>query len=325
MKKRMFALCAALLAALGLTACGVPDAAGEQDGETLQIVATIFPIYDWTVALLGDGQTDAEVTLLLDSGVDMHSFQPTADDIIQISTCDLFLYVGGESESWVEDALAERTNEDMVVVNLMDVLGEALKEEETVEGMQSEEEEDEEETEYDEHIWLSLKNAQTLCQYLSDRLCELDPEHSAAYQENAAAYLEQLDELDGAYQAAVSAADRNTLLFADRFPFRYLCDDYGLSYYAAFPGCSAESEASFETVVFLVDKVDELGLSCILTIDGSDQKVAQTVLSTAQAEDVQILTLDSMQSTTLEDAETGVSYLSIMEDNLTALTQALND
>ena len=265
------------------------------------------------------------MTLLLDSGVDLHSFQPTADDIIKISTCDLFVYVGGESEDWVEDALAERSNEDMVVVNLMDVLDEALKEEETVEGMQSEEEEGEGETEYDEHIWLSLKNAQTLCQYLSDRLCEIDSEHSADYQENTAAYLEQLDGLDGAYQAAVSAADRSTLLFADRFPFRYLCDDYGLSYYAAFSGCSAETEASFETVVFLADKVDELGLSSILTIDGSDQKVAQTVLSTAQAEDVQILTMDSMQSTTLKDAENGVSYLSIMEDNLTALTQALND
>ncbi|MCC8121666.1 MAG: metal ABC transporter substrate-binding protein, partial [Oscillospiraceae bacterium] len=294
-------------------------------GEVLPLVTPSFPNYDWTVHILGAGQTDAEGTLLLDSGVDLHSFQPTADDIIKIATCDLFVYVGGESEDWVEDALAESSNEDMVVVNLMDVLGEALKEEETVEGMQSEEEEDEEETEYDEHIWLSLKNAQTLCQYLSDRLCEIDSEHSAAYQENAAAYLEQLDELDGAYQAAVSAADRNTLLFADRFPFRYLCDDYGLSYYAAFSGCSAETEASFETVVFLADKVDELGLSSILTIDGSDQKVAQTVLSTAQAEDVQILTMDSMQSTTLEDAENGVSYLSIMEDNLTALTQALND
>lgn len=325
MKKIVSVLLAALLAALGLTACGTSDAAGEQDGETIQIVTTVFPIYDWTVELLGDGQTDAEVTLLLDSGVDLHSYQPTADDIIKISTCDLFVYVGGESEDWVEDALAERSNEDMVVVNLMDVLGEALKEEETVEGMQSEEEEGEGETEYDEHIWLSLKNAQTLCQYISDRLCEIDPENSAGYQENTAAYLEQLDGLDGAYQTAVSTADRSTLLFADRFPFRYLCDDYGLSYYAAFSGCSAETEASFETVVFLADKVDELGLSSILTIDGSDQKIAQTILSTAQTEDVQILTLDSMQSTTLEDAENGVSYLSIMEDNLTALTQALND
>ncbi|MCD8376782.1 MAG: metal ABC transporter substrate-binding protein [Oscillospiraceae bacterium] len=323
MKKILAALLAALLPMLALTACGASGGDGAQETDTLQIVATIFPEYDWVLELLGDNPAGAEVTLLLDSGVDLHSFQPTADDIIKISTCDLFIYVGGESDTWAEDTLAEASNEDMVVVNLLEALGDGVKEEETVEGMEAEEE-DEEETEYDEHVWLSLKNAQTLCRYLSGRLCEIDPAHSAAYQENTEAYVERLDALDGEYQSAVSAAAGDTLLFADRFPFRYLCDDYGLNYYAAFSGCSAETEASFETIAFLAGKVDELGLTGVLTIDGSDQKVAQTILSTAQTESAQILTLNSMQSATLEDAAAGASYLSIMEDNLEVLVQALD-
>ena len=292
----------------------------------LKIVTTIFPEYDWVREILGDKVDHAEVTMLLDNGVDLHSYQPTADDIIKISDCDLFIYVGGESDGWVEDALKEATNKDMRVINLLDVLGERVKEEEVVEGMEAEEEEsvDEDEPEYDEHVWLSLKNAETLCNAITDALEEIDPANKDAYAANAASYLEKLAALDGEYQAVVDNAVRKTVLFGDRFPFRYLVDDYGLSYYAAFAGCSAETEASFETISFLAGRVDELGLPCVLTIEGAQHKIAETIVQNSAAKNQSILTLDSMQSTTSADAANGTTYLSVMESNLVVLKQALN-
>lgn len=276
--------------------------------------------------ILGDKADHAEVTMLLDNGVDLHSYQPTADDIIKISDCDLFLYVGGESDGWVEDALKEATNQNMKVINLLDVLGEQVKEEEVVEGMEAEEEEseDEDEPEYDEHVWLSLKNAETLCSAITDALEEIDPANKDAYATNAASYLEKLAALDGEYQTVVDNAARKTVLFGDRFPFRYLVDDYGLSYYAAFAGCSAETEASFETISFLAGKVDELGLPCVLTIEGAQHKIAETIVQNTAEKNQSILTLDSMQSTTSTDVANGTTYLSVMESNLDVLKQALN-
>ena len=276
--------------------------------------------------ILGDKADRAEVTMLLDNGVDLHSYQPTADDIIKISDCDLFIYVGGESDGWVEDVLKEAANKDMQVINLLDVLGEQVKEEEVVEGMETEEEEseDEDEPEYDEHVWLSLKNAQTLCVTLADALCAIDPDNKNTYIANAAAYRDKLAALDADYKAAVEGATHKTVLFGDRFPFRYLVDDYGLSYYAAFVGCSAETEASFETISFLAGKVDELGLPCVLTIEGAQHKIAETIVQNSAAKNQSILTLDSMQSTTSADAANGTTYLSVMESNLDVLKQALN-
>ncbi|WP_411703333.1 metal ABC transporter substrate-binding protein [Faecalibacterium prausnitzii] len=276
--------------------------------------------------ILGDKADHAEVTMLLDNGVDLHSYQPTADDIIKISDCDLFIYVGGESDGWVEDALKEATNKEMQVINLLDVLGEQVKEEEVVEGMEAEEEEseDENEPEYDEHVWLSLKNAETLCNAITDALEEIDPANKDAYAANAASYLEKLAALDGEYQTVADNAARKTVLFGDRFPFRYLVDDYGLSYYAAFAGCSAETEASFETISFLAGKVDELRLPCVLTIEGAQHKIAETIVQNTAEKNQSILTLDSMQSTTSTDVANGTTYLSVMESNLDVLKQALN-
>lgn len=291
----------------------------------LQIVATIFPEYDWVKELLGDFAGEAKLTLLLDNGADMHSFQPSVEDIMKISSCDLFLYVGGESDQWVEEVLEDAENPDLKALNLLEILGDSVKEEELVEGMREEEHEheSEEEAEYDEHVWLSLKNAQVICEVLGNTLAELDPEHGDAYLSNASAYQEKLSVLDKEYQAAVHAASQKTLLFADRFPFRYLMDDYGLSYYAAFSGCSAEAEASFETIIFLVNKVDELGLNSILTLEKSDQKLAKTVVESTKSRNQQILTLDSLQSTTSGEASDGVTYLSVMESNLEVLKEAL--
>lgn len=326
-----------LLALLMLTGCAQKTNTNEP--EKLKIVTTIFPEYDWVREILGSTAENAEITLLLDSGVDLHSYQPTVEDLVKISDCDLFIYVGGESDGWVDGALKNATNKDMKVINLLETLGDSVKEEETVEGMQeeehdhdhedadehddAEEHDHEEEVEYDEHVWLSLKNAETLVNAISKSLQELDPDNKDTYSANSQAYAEKLSALDADYQAAVDSAAYKTILFGDRFPFRYLADDYGLTYYAAFVGCSAETEASFETVSFLAKKVDEEKLPCVLTIEGTRHKIAETVVQNTGSKNQKVLTMDSMQSTTSQDAANGVTYLSIMEKNLAVLKEAL--
>lgn len=310
------------------------------EAKKISVVTTIFPIYDWVREIAGDSG-DVEITMLLDNGVDLHSYQPTAADIMKVATCDAFVYVGGESDEWVEDALAESVNPDMAVLNLVEAMGDDIKIEEIVEGMEHEHEEHEHEEEEhdedaedhehdheheeeaDEHVWLSLRNAQKLVKAIADTLAVADPANGDAYQGNAAAYIARLSALDAEYTAAVDGADFDTVLFGDRFPFRYLADDYGLNYYAAFTGCSAESEASFETVVFLAGKVDELGLTTVLTIEGDNHRIAETIVENTQAKNAQVLAMDSMQGTTGEAVKNGVTYLGIMEANLDVLRQAL--
>lgn len=323
MKKYISIILAGALALFLLSACGNKN---ESQEKSLQIVATIFPEYDWVREILGADADHTELTMLLNKGVDLHSYQPTAEDILKISTCDLFIYVGGESDAWVKDALQEATNKNMRVINLLEVLGSAAKEEELAEGMESEEEEageEEEGPEYDEHVWLSLKNTQVFVHEIAENLAEIDSQNADHYQNNAAAYNEKLASLDEDYKNTIADAPQKTLLFGDRFPFRYLVDDYELSYYAAFVGCSAETEASFETIAFLAGKTEELGLMCVLTIESSDQKIAQTIIENTQMKEQKILTLDSMQSATSEEAANGVTYLSVMDSNLSVLKEAL--
>lgn len=321
MKKILALLLALWIPAAVLSGCAPQDDSAASN--KLNIVTTIFPAYDWVREILGAETDRAEITMLLDSGVDLHSYQPTVDDIVKISDCDLFLYVGGESDGWVDDALKNAPNKDRKVIRLLDVLGDSAKAEETVEGMQEEEHDQEEEAEYDEHIWLSLKNAQVLVAAISKALQESDPARKDTYAANAAAYVEKLSALDGEYRAAVDSGKYKTLLFGDRFPFRYLADDYGLDYYVAFPGCSAETEASFETISFLAGKMDALGLPCVLTIEGTQHKIAETIVQNTAQKNQQVLTMDSMQAVTANDAASGVSYLSIMEKNLSVLKKAL--
>ena len=307
---------------LFLSLCPVSGLA-EEAGK-IRVVTTIFPIYDWVREIAGDtGNT--EITLLLDSGVDLHSFQPSAQDILKVATCDLFIYVGGESDEWAEDALAEAVNPDMVVISLVEALGENAKAEEIVEGMEAEEEEEEgeegekEEPEIDEHVWLSLRNAQVFTSAIADALAQKDPANADSYRANAEAYGAKLAALDAAWVEAVDSAATKTLLIGDRFPFRYLTDDYGLTYYAAFAGCSAETEASFETVIFLAKKTDELQLPAVLTIEGKDHRIAETIIGSTADKNRKLLTLNSMQGTTANDIEQGCTYLKIMEDNLAVL------
>ena len=324
--KRVISLLLVLTLTAGVLAgCGRQNAPTASDDTKLSIVTTIFPEYDWVREIVGEKADHAEITMLLDSGVDLHSYQPTAADMIKISDCDLFIYVGGESDRWVADALQEAVNKDMVVLNLLDVLGDRVEEEKIVEGMEADEEKGEEDgPEYDEHVWLSRKNAETLCSAISDALQQIDPANKDTYAANAAAYTQKLAALDAKYQAAVDTAARKTILFGDRFPFRYLADDYGLSYYAAFVGCSAETEASFETVSFLARKVDELNLPCVLTIEGAQRKIAETIVQNTAEKNQRVLVMDSMQATTAQDAANGTTYLSVMEQNLSVLNEALS-
>lgn len=512
MKKILSCLLAVFLLTTGLSACGNQTSPASTSGsetnstDKLSIVATTFPQYDWVRHILGDKADDAELTLLLDNGVDLHSYQPTVEDIAKISTCDLFIYVGGESDAWVQDALATATNKDMLVVNMVEVLGDKVKEEiiegmehnhdhshgefhpedvedrplsdwqgqwQTIEnalesgamdsfvshkaeeneltfdeqkaaytkrwksdyanlsitdttvdfagvaagyqsigyklletdhgtsvwygfeadsntgnvprylafcdheikshqGHEEERDHEHEETphfhmrygnksfdallaienwaptyfaadlsdkkmadamgghshtdghETDEHVWLSLKNAQVICSHITAELGKLDTANADTYQANWKAYNKNLSNLDANYQKVVQNAPVKTLLFGDRFPFRYLVDDYGLSYYAAFSGCSAETEASFETVVFLSQKVDELGLNHVMVIDGSNRTIAETIIANTSKKNQSILVLDSMQSVAAQDIATGATYLSIMESNLNALREALS-
>ena len=342
MKKYIFALIAVLVMAVSITACNKNNENSSKksagDSKKLQIVTTIFPEYDWVMNILGKNPAGIEVTMLLDKGVDLHSFQPTMDDFVKISTCDMFIYVGGESDEWVEDALKGAENKNMIVVNLLEVLGDSVKEEEIVEGMQEEEHDhhhedgdeddhdhdyEDEEKEYDEHVWLSLKNAIALTDHIAKELEKIDSENAEYYKTNTMAYTEKMKELDKKYQETVSASSVKTLLFGDRFPFRYMVDDYGLTYYAAFVGCSAESEASFETITFLSGKVDELSLRAVMTIEGADHRIAETIVKNTGSKDQKILSLDSMQSVTAKDVENGTTYLSIMEKNLDTLKEAL--
>ena len=329
-KRVIVCLSMALVMMLSLAGCGkdMPAKVNAEGAKKISIVTTIFPEYDWVMGLLGDNPADVQVTMLLDNGVDLHSYQPTAADVIKISECDMFVYVGGESDEWVEDALKEAVNKDMIVVNLLDELGDSVKAEEVVEGMQGEEEEEEgeegeEEEEKDEHVWLSLRNAAAICEVLEANLERIDAAHADTYKKNLESYKEKLASLDEEYKKAVGEAGKDTVLFGDRFPFRYLVDDYGLNYYAAFVGCSAETEASFETITFLANKVNELSLNSILTIEKNDQKIAKTISDNTDAKDQKILTLDSMQSTTAQDVKDGASYISIMQSNLEVLKEAL--
>ena len=495
------------------------QAANKASAEPFSVVCTIFPEYDWIKKILGDHADNVELTYLLDSGVDLHSYQPTADDMRKISTCDIFVYVGGESDEWVEDALAGAANTDMKVINLMDVLGDSAKVEELKEGMQeiehehehkhskevstfeddevkdrplsdwegdwqsayplvldgsldeawehksengsmtaeeykdyytkgyksdynaisihndhikftdkngkvtesdykytgyfiqdwstgtraamyrfeakdknsgapvyiefndhiiepekaehfhirmsnesydaivdpegnwptffdaalspeevcdevighghSDEDEEEEheheegEEEYDKHVWLSLKNAKVLCAEIEKNIAAIDPANASDYKANLDSYVAKLSELDNSFQTLVDASSVKALVFGDKFPFRYFVDDYSLDYYAAFIGCSAETEASFKTIAFLADKADELGAGTIFTIEGSDCSIAKSVVSNTKSKDQKIVSLYSMQSVPEYD-KADCSYFNFMKKNYDAIKEALN-
>lgn len=323
----------------------------------ISIVCTTFPQYDWVKNILGEEAERFYVTLLLDNGVDMHSYQPAVKDIATAGSSDLFIYVGGESDTWVEDALKEAKNKDLKAINLMETLDNFVKEEEVVEGMQEErkslghsheksskekqeqtqkeshensqeingqKEAADEEPEYDEHIWLSIRNAEIMVKNIEKAIEQLDSDNAKVYQNNAENYIKKLDTLDKQYANTIQNAKYKAILFGDRFPFRYMADDYDLKYYAAFAGCSAETMAGFETVTFLAKKADELRLPVILTIENSDGRIAEAVKSNTTKKNQKILAMNSLQSVTKEQIADGITYLQVMQENLSVLSEALN-
>ena len=333
-KVKSLILCAVLCTALfAFTGCS----RNVQNNGKMNIVCTTYPQYNWIQNIIGEESDKFNLTLLVDGGVDLHSYQPSAKDMAKISSADVFVYVGGSSDAWVLDAVRETVNKNMKKVNMMELLGDRTKEEEVVEGMQEDEHghshtasedshlehSDPDDIEYDEHIWLSVKNAEVLTQKIADVIKELDSDNADEYQSNADTYIKQLSDLDKEYETVISSSRLKTVVFGDRFPFRYLVDDYNLDYYAAFAGCSAETEASFKTVTFLASKVDEIGTRVILTIDGSDERLANTRKDNTQDKNQEILKMDSMQSVKTSELE-DYNYINIMLKNLTVLKQALS-
>lgn len=315
MKKILICLLAIFVISASFTSCTDNSSDINNDkNSSISVVTTIFPIYDWVKNITGDTAT---VSYLDGSGIDMHSFEPTANDIIALADADVFICIGGISDEWVDAAVSSSENDNLTVIKLIDITGGLY--EETVEGMQ-EHDHEADTAEFDEHIWLSLKNAQTAVSAIAEKLGEIDTANKELYLTNAKDYNNKLSELDGRFAQAVASAEKNTLVFADRFPFRYLTECYSIEYYAAFPGCSAESEASFETITFLIEKTKELQLNYIIILENSDSKIADTVAVETGAE---ILTLDSCQSVTAKEIENGKTYLSVMEENLAILTEAL--
>lgn len=327
------------------------------NSKKISIVCTTFPQYDWVKNILGKEAECFNVTLLLDNGVDMHSYQPTVKDIAIAGSADLFIYVGGESDTWVADALKEAKNKDLKAINLMDALGNSVKEEEIVEGMQekkgflghSHEESSKEDSEksqkknhkkpqkeqgqketvdekpeYDEHIWLSVRNAEIMVKNIEKAIEQLDSDNAKVYQTNTENYIKKLNTLDRQYAKTIQNAKYKAILFGDRFPFRYMADDYDLKYYAAFVGCSAETMAGFETVTFLANKADELKLPVILTIENSDGRIADAIKSNTTKKNQRIMAMNSLQSVTKEQLADGITYLQVMQENLSVLWEALN-
>ena len=293
------------------------------ESKKIKIVTTVFSCYDWTKEIIGEKIDDFDLKFLLNNGVDLHSYQLTSGDLYDISTSSLFVYVGGESDEWVEDVL--KSNKDLNSINMMEVLNDSLLEEEVVEGMQVEEEgeEEEEEEEFDEHIWLSFRNASVICDEICSRLCKIDGDNADIYKDNTKAYKEKLVEMFNKYKKVVDAAETKTLLVADRFPFRYLANDYGLKYYAAFKGCSSECDATFATITGLADKLVKENLACVIVLDGSDKKLANSVISGSKLKDIKIYEINSMQTATVKGNDKDETYLTIAESNLSVLTKAL--
>lgn len=361
-KSKYVVLAALALSIILMSSCSSSDPQGAVssggDGK-LQIVTTIFPPYDFARNIAG---RNADVSMLLKPGTESHSYEPSPSDIIKIMDCDIFIYTGGESDTWVDEILdsISENNRDIRIIKMLDVVDNAV-EEEIVEGMQagllelnehSEEEgvasetggsvtesgddnsreqsdsdEHEHETEsehaheYDEHVWTSPRRAMQIVDAISNAVIELDPDNIDDYQMNTAIYLSLLSDLDQEYREAIESSKRDYIVFGDRFPFRYLADEYGLKYSAAFPGCSSESEPSAKTVAYLIDRVKEEAIPVVFYIEFSNQKIADAIVDETGAKK---LLLHSCHNLTSEQMNNGVTYLDLMRDNLENLKEALN-
>lgn len=341
--KRVLLLVILIVSIVFVGACGqkltTENASASSDSKKIKIVTTIYPEYDWVTNIIKGKEDKFDVSILMTSGVDLHNFQPSAKDILDIGTADLFIYVGGESDKWADGAIRQAANKNLKSINLMDLLKDKVKIEELKEGMEDEEhhhdeeegeehegeeEHYEEEVEYDEHVWLSLENAMIVCADLKNEIASFDSENANVYENNLTAYVAELKNLNEEYENVVNSAKRKVLLFGDRFPFRYMFDDYGLDYYAAFKGCAAETEASFKTIKFLADKLGEENIPYVMKIERSEEKIAKAVIENSSKKDATIETMYSIQAVSSDDMKNGETYLSYMRKNLEVLKKVLN-
>lgn len=317
MKKWISVIFMLLMSLLMITACVSKEEIDLNEKKGLQIVSTVFPGYDFAKQIVGD---NAEVSMLLPPGVESHSYEPSPQDIINIQNSDILIYVGGESEQWVDKILDSMDNK-VITVKMMDAV--QLYEEEIIDGMQKEEDSDDEaseEHEYDEHIWTSLKNAQNIVARINEAVVSLDSKNKRVYDKNTKSYIEKLDNLDKEFENLFKTFEKPTLIFGDRFPFRYFVEDYNLDYFAAFPGCSSETEPSASTIAFLIDKVKEKSLNTVFYIEFSNHNIADTI---AESTGAKTAMLHSCHNISKKDMDSGVSYYYLMEQNYETLKGAL--
>lgn len=315
-----------LAAAAVLIFCGCSPADNGTEGMT--ILTADFAEYDWVREILGDNPSGIRLERLNESGQDMHSYQPSVKDMVKISDCSLLIYAGGESEFWIDEAAESSDKSPESILSLMKVLAHDPELSERYEGTAGvhDHEHEHHHEEYDEHMWLSLKAAPVFIEKITEAICALDPVNSTYYEKNSRNYREKIKDLDGEYEKVAEAAREKGdafILVADRFPFVYLTEDYRLSHMAAFPGCSAETEASFATILDLSDAIDNHRPGGVLVLKKSDTALAQTVIKNSSLKELPVLRLDDMQSVTADDVEAGCSFLSVMAENLTALETAL--
>lgn len=358
MKKRRvrdFLLAGSLILGMMLTGCGMSGRQTEQNGgkeqnkvenEKISVVATIFPQYDFVRQIAGE---NVELKMLLKPGEETHSYEPTPQDIIAIQNSDLFIYVGGENDAWVEDILESMPDNGRKTLKLVDCVDTV--EEEHVEGMKEErghdhdeddaeheeheveheedeadhEEHGQEEThsvhEIDEHVWTSPLNAVKIVEQIKEELCEIDSENAPDYEKNAEAYVAQLKELDQEFQHVVDHSKRKLMIFGDRFPFRYFAEAYGLDYYAAFSGCASDTEPSAATMAFLINKVQDENIKTVLKMELSNENIAKAI---AEATNADVKEFYSCHNLTAEQFADGETYLSLMEKNVETLREVLN-
>lgn len=296
----------------------------EADTHDLTVITTAFPSYDFARTIAGD---QANVRMLLSPGAEAHSFEPTPKDMIDIQNCDLFIYAGGENEAWVTDMISSLEMDEDKVIAMLDVVHPLC--EEIVEGMESGHSHDHDDScdhdhqdtqGYDEHVWTSPKNAALIAEAIAKAMGYIDPANASLYSSRYEKYEKQLMELDARFRALVSGAERHTLVFADRFPVRYFTEEYGLEYFAAFPGCSADTEPSAATIAFLIDKVKEENIPVVFSIELSNGRLAAAI---AEATGAKVLTFTSCHNLTKEEFDSGATYISLMENNLLNLQEAL--
>ena len=316
------------------------DPAENADGGKISVVTTIFPPYDFVREIAGD---EADIKMLLKPGEETHSYEPTPQDIIAIQNSDVFIYTGGENDVWVEDILSSMPDSDMVTLRLVDCVDTV--EEEQVEGMKGTAGHDHDEGDYDdahgghtdeaddgesaeespheadEHVWTSPVNASLIVEQIKNVLSQADPDHSELYEENTLAYQEQLSELDQEFREVVDNAKRDIMIFGDRFPFRYFADEYGLEYYAAFPGCAGDTEPSAATMAFLIEKVREEQVPAVLKMELSNADIANAI---AEATGTEVKVFYSCHNLSADDFENGETYLSMMQKNVETLKEVLN-